>query len=229
MYKKEHYQKIVNFIKEKPLSQKEIYKLLNPELSSYEISLQGIAKDIKRAVKNGSITYLGNKVNKKDARFLLKKHYKIKWSENAHQCYIYTPETKRFYKHLKAKTTKDLSKALQIYSALEIKATFQKVYFEDLNTLRTDFKSRGENLTDKELKKKIIRKRKEIKDFYNTRNKKNPLLKLLKLSPSMYWSAFKTNPLVPEDSSKYLDTINQLIEELNFLLIGGQIYNLEGV
>lgn len=211
MYKKEHYTKIVSYIKERPMSQNEIHKKLGSE-----ISVQGIAKDLTRAVSLGVITFLGNKVNKKDAKWLLREYYHIKWPTNAWQCYIPTPKTEKFYRCLKRMKVKDTEKILQLYCCLEVSAINQSLCYENLNVLRKDFKSRGQNLTNLELKKKIARKRREVKEFYNCRDKKDLTLKLLRLTPLMYWCAFHRP--VQENHPEY-DTNKDIIKLLTSPLL----------
>jgi len=197
MSKNSHYEGIIELIKEGPKSQMEIRESIGKD----KIKVQGVARYLKRGIRRGSIAYLGNKVNKKDARLLLKYYYNIQWPENAHQCYIYTPQTEKFYKHLKRRKVADIKGVLQLYRTLEISAMFQKIFYENLKVLKADFKGRGQNLTDKELKKKIARKRKEIKEFYDSRAKKDPVLKFLQFTPLMHWCAFKR--LIPIDSPEY--------------------------
>jgi hypothetical protein len=189
MYKKENFNKIVNLIKNEPLSQTEIKNYFN----SKDISPQGIAKDLKRAERIGIVTYLGNKVSKVDAKLLLRKYFKRRtWPYNSQRCYVYVPKCEKFYRRIKKfkSTGEDTQKILDLYKFIEVSTMIQKIYFEDLSVLRADFKSRGENLPDKELKKKMARTRVDVKNFYNARDKKNPLIKILRFTPLMYWCAF---------------------------------------
>jgi hypothetical protein len=187
MYRKSYYAKIIGLIKARPMSQREVRN----ELGLNEITIPGVSDNLTLGIEKGVLAYLGNQVSKKDAKLLLFSRYKIRWPEDAHQCYIYIPQTERFYKHLKRREDIDYEGILPLYRALEIKAMLQKVYYEDLKVLRADFKGRGQILTNLELKKKIARKRKEIKEFYNNRNKKDPNLKFLRLTPLMYWCRFQ--------------------------------------
>ena len=216
MYKKEHYQNIMNLIKREPMSQREIHDLLGKQ-----ISIQGIATDVDRGIRIGSLIYLGNKVSKNDARLLLREYFKKKsWPYNACQCYVYIPKTEKFYKRLKRKL-KDKSiiqGIIELYRVIELSAMFQRIYYENPNVLKRQFKSEGQNLTDREIKQKIAKKKKETKEFYNKRDKNSPYLKIFKFDHLMYWCAFHRP--VPEghpeyDSTKDLVLIkDRLIEKL---------------
>lgn len=182
-----NYERIIDLIKISPMSQKQIQERI-------DISVQGVAKDLRRAIKEGHIAYLGNKVNKKDARAFLRDYFKLRdFPDRAHQCYIYTPKTEKFYKHLRVitKEKEEIKVILQLYRCLELSAMFQKLYYENLPILRRHFKSKGEDLSDKEIKEKIARKRKEVKGFYSSRNKGDSILRFLRLTPLMYWLAFR--------------------------------------
>lgn len=208
MYKIEKEEKthkrIINLLKIIPLSQKGIWEKLDKK-----ISIQTIAKHLHKGINEGSIIYLGNKVSKIDAKLFIRGSFKDKadkpliWPTNAWQCYIYMPKTEKFYKRLKRRCKNKLfnQEIINLYRIIEFLAMFQKVYYENLSILRRDFNNREYSLTDKELKQKIIRKKKEVKEFYRNRDKKDPFLKLLEFNPLMYWCAF-TRP-VPVGHPEY--------------------------
>src|SRR3989344_7043971 len=105
MYRDSFYDEILEIIKEKPKTQKEILELVNKE--AIKISLQCIAKHLKNALEVRSIAYLGNKPNKKDAKQLIKKELNKDWPENAHQMYLATPLSANLHVRLMDKHNKN--------------------------------------------------------------------------------------------------------------------------
>ena len=210
---------IINFIKESPLSQKEIYKKLNGI-----VSLQAISKHLERGIRTGSLIYFGNSVNKKDAKWILREYFRIKWPTNAWRCYIYSPNNEKFYKRLKSKTkdVKIIEELISLYRLIEFSEICQKLLFENYFVVKKDLNSRGLRLTDEEIKEKINKRRGEVKEFYRNRNKANPTLKFLQFTPYMYRCAFYRHiPIgVPEyDASKDLVLIkDKLIKKLNSII-----------
>ncbi len=169
MSKNSIYQEILQLVKDKPKSQREIMQLINK--NAVRISLQGIAKHIRKALDVRAVVYLGNKVNKKDGRWLLKDKYDKSWAEDAHKMYLYTSLSEDFYKRLNKKYGKDgqnkelIDEITELYRFIEITA-----YFQEINIM-----------TDQG--------RKNVADFYKIRDRERD--KILRMSPVMYWVAFK--------------------------------------
>jgi len=205
MYKKEHSKKILNLIKKGSLSQSEIKKLLDNE-----ISIQGVAKDLKRYVDIREIAYFGNGVPKLHTRILLKKRYDKKWTPNAHQIYIHTPKSGKLYKKLLRKCKKknlDLIKEItDLYRVIEVYAKFQEMYV----------------LKDTKLGKDIIKFHKERSKRINFHCEKEleRFFKIIKMNPEMHWLAYREEKIKNELTFPMFTKMGELfIRNKNILIV----------
>ncbi len=168
--------------------------------NSIRISLQGIAKHIRKALEKRAIAYLGNKVNKKDARWLLKEKYNESWAEDAHNMYLYTPLSEDFYKRINKKygkreqNKKLIDEVTELYRIIEISA-----YFQEISVISDEG-------------------HKKITDFYKNRNK--DVDKILRTSPVMCWVAFKDLEGIDYSEEKSIpkNITYPMIEKLNTLM-----------
>lgn len=206
MRKNGFYKKIIELVKEEPSSQREIWIKLDKRISK-----QAVAKHLRRGIKKGELLYLGSKP-KSDAKFLLREYFinrfgdklNKSWPTNARRYYIHLPHTSRFYKRLRRNKIKNkviVAEFIELYRVLELSAMYQKVMYENINVLRLDFRSRDYDFKDEEIQERIIKTQKGVDDFYETRDKNDPILNLLQLTPLMYWLAF-SRP-VPVDHLEY--------------------------
>jgi len=229
MYRDSYYDKIVNLVKIEPQSQTEIHKRIGID----KITIQGIAKNLNQAVEEGKLIFLGNKVSKKDAKYLLREYFYDEegkklgksWPINAHQYYIYVPNTEKFYQRLKNLLKEDPPdrEIIRLYSVIELSSMFQELEFYNFNVIKRWFKSINKYQGDEHINQKIESKKKELTLFYEERNKEDPILNLLQFTPLMYWCAFKRP--VPMDHPEYspekdiIRTLTEpLINKLNSLL-----------
>lgn len=207
MYRDSYFDKIISIIKRQPMSQGEIYRRLWGK-----ISLQGIANHLNRGVKEGIILYLGNKVNKKDARYFLKHKFDRLWPFNAHQCYAYTPQTEKFYLRLKQipnANDEKISEIIKLYRELEFAAMFYELEYYNFKIVRKYKKNKRKYTNDESVRQSIINEENNVNEFYNNSNENPQLLELLQLTPMMYWCAFRR--LIPVGHSQH-DPSKDIIE-----------------
>ena len=219
MYRDSYYQKIVELVKEWPRSQNEIHELIGKD----NITVQAIAKHLKTAEESGAIIYLGNKVNKKDAKSFLRNYFNVSWPNNAWQTYIYVPETDKFYNKLSSKLKGKLvnPEIIQLYYTIELFSMFQKVEFENKFIIKTNYKSKGQPLTDIQVEEIVTKQNMVTLAFYNSRDKNDLILEFFNFNPLMYWCAFKRIPPLNDpnyNSSKDLVLLkDRLVKEINDL------------
>ncbi len=214
MSKNGNYEKIINFIKQNPRSQVEIWNLLGRK-----ISLQGISNHLQRGVRLRVIGYLGNKVRKTDTKQLLRIKFGRMWSENAHQHYLYTPRSKKFRRRLLRKFAKadeeELNEISRLYQLIEIMTNFQEIHIFDEKLIAAQARVKGRTYTKKELRRKTSNWKKRIKSYYQNRDRNNIYLKFLKMTSLMYWISFKrVTPKDHPDYDKNLDMIETVTKPL---------------
>ena len=102
---------------------------------------------------------------------------------------------------------------------------FQEIHlFSDKLTIARA-KTEGRLYTKKELRHKNANWKKRIKSYYQNRNKNNVYIKFLKMTPLMYWIAFKRT--TPKDDPNYNKNLD-MIESTTKPLIS-KIARLDGV
>jgi len=178
MYKNGNYEKILNLIKDEPISQSEIRERLGKR-----ISIQGVSKHLKRLVDKREVAYFGNKVNKLHTKILLRKYYGLEgWPLNAHQVYIHTPESGKLYRKLIGrykKKNKDLiDEITKLYRVLEVMTKFQGMYAPKGTKLKRDIN-------------KIYKRRDEIVGFESSNEGFKEFIKIIKMSSIMFVVAYK--------------------------------------
>lgn len=78
---------------------------------------------------------------------------------------------------------------------------FQEIEFFNFKIVKNWKKFKKTYTNDEEVKQSIIKKMREINEFYENRDKNNLLLEFLGFTPIMYWCAFKR--VVPLDHPQY--------------------------
>ena len=209
MYRDSYYEKIIGPVKESPMSQKEIYKRLNPIIKytmkrKKNIGIVGIAHYLSKGVDEGRVLYLGNKVSKKDARYFLRYKFERKWPFYGWQCYVYTPKTEKFYSKIKnlSKDPKLIGDITQLYRVIEFASMFQEIEYYNFKIVKRWKKHKKTYTTDEEVKQSFIKKEKEINKFYSDKYRKDKFMDLLQFTPLMFWCAFKR--VVPIEHPEYV-------------------------
>lgn len=178
MHKNGNYSRILNLIKEKPMSQSEIRGILGRD----KISLQGVSKHLKRLVDKREIGYFGNTSGRLYPKMLLMKEYKRKWPENAQRYYFHTPEAGKLHRKLirrYKKKNKDLiDEVTRLYRALEVGAKFQEMHAPKDTQLRKDIIE-------------IYKKRNEIVKIDSNNKEFLGFIKIIKMDPIMFKMAYR--------------------------------------
>ncbi len=218
MSKNGYYQDIIELIKKRPISQNEI----RAQIGEDKISLQGVSKNLKRAIRLKEVAYFGNKVSKSDAKFLIKKQNNVDWAEDAHQMYVRTPESGKLFKKLKKRYGKDnlllIDSICEKYRLLEISAKFQEMYYENVELIRRDFKAQGKDYSDENVLAKINSKKEELNDYY-LKNKTDEFKGLISMTPIMFWIAFRDHPVYDSSKSVPLNVTQPMLNELRKLIL----------
>lgn len=224
MYRDSYYDKIMNKLRAMPMSQNEIYRKFKDKKD--KITLQGVAKHLNQGVSEGVILYLGNKVNKKDARYFLRYKFGRLWPFNAWQCYVYTPQSEKFYLKLKKTPNiknEQIKEILELYRRLEFSAMYYDLEYYNFKIVKSYMKRKGNYINDDSVREKIARDEKKVNDFFNKKSINHKVSEFLGLTPMMYWCAFKrlmpTNHPEYDASKEVIEIVTKpLIEKLNSVI-----------
>jgi hypothetical protein len=178
MYRYSYYKRILEIVKEKPRSQREIHEILGKD----NISLQGVSKHLMEGTRMKEIAYFGNMYGKLYPGIFLRKGFKRKWPENAQRFYFSTPEGAKLYRKLIKKFGEENKKLIhevtRYYQSIEVMSIFQEIYMTEL--MRKDINRFYRN------RKKIVKIESNNEGFLK-------LMKLIKRNPVMHWCAYKTD------------------------------------
>lgn len=200
MNKIKNYEYIVNLIKFKPMSAKEIRSKLKT------ISPQVINKHLKKGLRRKEIAYLGNKVKKKDTQDLLRNYYGSSgWPGKAHQIYIYTLESGRLYSKLKKKYKKKnleiINEIVRLHQVIEVISKFQEMYAPEGTKMRRDMRR-----FYKERYKRIN---------FNSTEEFTKFIKVIKMNPLMHWIAYREEKIKNEITIPMFKKMGELFVRVN--------------
>ena len=182
MNKIKNYDNIINLIKTRPLSAKEIRKYL-------DVSPQLLNKHLKRGLRKKEIAYFGNKVKKKDTNDLLVNYYeRSKWPGKAHHIYFHTPESGKLYKKLIKKYKKEnndlISEVVEFHRVIEAFSKFQDMLVSEGSKMKSDIKR-----FYKERYKRIN---------FNSTEEFTKFVKIIRMNPLMHWIAYREEKIRDE-------------------------------
>ncbi|MBU2576218.1 MAG: hypothetical protein KKF50_00670 [Nanoarchaeota archaeon] len=213
-----------SFNKNKPrgdaISFKEMVNSLGGES---EYRYQSVAKILKRLERDGIIAYSGSSTTKVNMKDLLRRTFQRDWPDYAGRIYLYTPKSADFYRRLLKKfgrkDQKLISEILFHYRHLEMASWFAEDYFYNPESIKKEFKAKGKDLTEREIKHKISFQRKQVEVFYKNRNKNKEILRFLRLDPVMYWCAFRTAKDTPPEKNIVKKTTIPMIDKMRKLFL----------
>ena len=169
-----NYSEILKKLNQKPLTRREIFKE-----TGIKISEQALIKNyLKPMFEKKEIGFLEDIREHKGNVQLLKEGYDKKLNPNTNVCYIYTPNSAKFYKDLSdtfkhlpnQEGYKQLMDEICIpFNMIEMESKFQFNHLFNHSIVEMDYKKKGIKLTEEQIQEKMRSAEKNIMDFAKTK------------------------------------------------------------
>lgn len=167
------YQKILNWIKDEPLSRGEIERKL--EIKDLKIGENALIKDyLNQMVEEREIGYFSKSFEDKDYKWVFKQAYGKPWDMKKNIYYFYTPRSKIFFNELnnliedisdRTKCKQIIDKISNTFRALEVMSKFDKERFFNDKVVKMVLKKRGIKPTKENIKEEKDKTKKIILNF----------------------------------------------------------------